>query len=137
MLVRNAVAGECPRSRGDYVPIEVADTGSGIPPEIAARVFEPFFTTKPLGSGTGLGLSQVQAMCESAGGCATVASRAGGGTRVLLFFKATFTVDAPKLRPPNQGPEAPGPNATRFILCSSALNRGSLRRACQRMSSLM
>ena len=88
LIARNAAEGECPKSRGDFVLFEVADTGSGIAPEIAARVFEPFFTTKPVGSGTGLGLSQVQAMCESAGGCATVAPRAGGGTRVLLFFKA-------------------------------------------------
>jgi len=88
VIVRNAVEGECPKSPASFVLFEVADTGRGIPPEIAARVFEPFFTTKPLGSGTGLGLSQVQAMCQSAGGCATVGPRAGGGTRVQLFFKA-------------------------------------------------
>ena len=88
VVVRNAVDAECPKTPGDFVLMEVADTGIGIPPEIAARVFEPFFTTKSAGSGTGLGLSQVQAMCESAGGAATVAPRAGGGTCVRLFFKA-------------------------------------------------
>ena len=85
---RNATDGESGKPGGRFVLLEFADNGKGIPPEIAARVFEPFFTTKPLGSGTGLGLSQVRAMCESAGGTASVAPRDGGGTRVLLYLKS-------------------------------------------------
>jgi len=100
VTVRNAAEGECPKAPGDFVLFEVADTGSGIPPEIAARVFEPFFTTKPVGSGTGLGLSQVQAMCESAGGFATVAPRVGGGTRMRLFFKAQGHIAANEMAAP-------------------------------------
>jgi CheY-like chemotaxis protein len=73
---------------GRFVLIEVADTGVGIPPELAERVFEPFFTTKSIGRGTGLGLSQVQALCQRAGGVARIAQRPGGGTRVLLYFPA-------------------------------------------------
>ena len=84
---RNASDGEWGKPGGPFVLLEFADNGKGIAPEIAARVFEPFFTTKPLGSGTGLGLSQVRAMCESAGGTASVAPRDGGGTRVLLYLK--------------------------------------------------
>ncbi|MGY4642483.1 ATP-binding protein [Cellulomonas sp. URHB0016] len=44
------------RTVDDWVEVEVADTGAGIPPEVLGRIFEPFFTTKPVGSGTGLGL---------------------------------------------------------------------------------
>ena len=56
-------------------------------PAAIGRAFEPFFTTKPLGQGTGLGLSQVQALCHSAGGSAHIDSRPGGGARVRLYFK--------------------------------------------------
>jgi signal transduction histidine kinase/CheY-like chemotaxis protein len=81
------------------VVIEVADSGSGIAPGIAARVFEPFFTTKPVGQGTGLGLSQVQALCQSSGGSARIEPRPGGGTRVLLTFPALSTDARPAVGP--------------------------------------
>jgi signal transduction histidine kinase/ActR/RegA family two-component response regulator len=76
-----------PGLSGEFVLIEVCDDGPGIDPAIADRVFEPFFTTKPIGQGTGLGLSQVQALCHSVGGAAFIESGPGGGTCVRLFMR--------------------------------------------------
>jgi signal transduction histidine kinase len=66
--------------------LEVSDTGEGIPPEIQARMFQPFFTTKPPGKGTGLGLTSVKHLMESAGGSIDVESTPGRGTRFQLRF---------------------------------------------------
>jgi CheY-like chemotaxis protein len=80
---------------GDFVVISVADSGTGIEPEVVERVFEPFFTTKPHGQGTGLGLSQVYGLCTQAGGTATIASVVGRGTEVKLFLRAVRKAHAP------------------------------------------
>jgi signal transduction histidine kinase/ActR/RegA family two-component response regulator len=77
---------------GDFVVISVADTGSGIDPQVVERVFEPFFTTKPHGQGTGLGLSQVYGLCTQAGGTARIESAPGHGTEVKLFLPAVDRV---------------------------------------------
>ncbi len=82
------------------VRVRAIDNGSGIAPEVLAKVFEPFFTTKPMGQGTGLGLSQVYGLCQRAGGTATVESQPGQGTTVSLFFPA---YDGP---PGESGPAA-------------------------------
>ncbi|MBW9107540.1 ATP-binding protein [Paraburkholderia phenoliruptrix] len=73
-------------AEGQYVVIEVTDTGSGIPPDIVTRVFDPFFTTKPIGKGTGLGLSQVYGIARQAGGTARLVSEEGVGTTVELWL---------------------------------------------------
>ena len=64
--------------------IDVADTGSGIAPELLDRIFEPFFTTKPAGSG--LGLAQVRSFVGHSGGALDVKSAVGGGTTISLLL---------------------------------------------------
>jgi two-component system, cell cycle sensor histidine kinase and response regulator CckA len=71
---------------GDYVRIEVADTGTGIPPEILGKIYDPFFTTKPVGQGTGLGLATVYGIVKQTGGFITVDSEIGKGTAFRIFL---------------------------------------------------
>ena len=71
---------------GDYVCITVADTGVGMPPEVAARATEPFFSTKPHGKGTGLGLAQVYGIARQSGGTLRIESRESEGTMVRILL---------------------------------------------------
>jgi two-component system, cell cycle sensor histidine kinase and response regulator CckA len=86
---------------GDYVRVDVIDTGVGIPADIQARIFEPFFTTKPKDVGTGLGLSTVYGVVKQSGGYITVESEPGTGSTFSVFLaraepsQATPTGDLP------------------------------------------
>jgi two-component system cell cycle sensor histidine kinase/response regulator CckA len=70
----------------DYVLVEVADTGSGIAPEIIDKIFEPFFSTKDVGKGTGLGLSTVYGIVKQTGGFVYPESELGKGTSFRIFL---------------------------------------------------
>lgn len=80
---------------GDYIRVTVADTGTGMSPEILARAGEPFFTTKPVGRGTGLGLAMARSFAEGSGGRMTIESRPGAGTRIALWLPALAEVAEP------------------------------------------
>jgi len=71
---------------GRYLHLSVTDTGSGMPPEVAAKAFEPFFTTKPMGQGTGLGLSMIYGFARQSGGQLRLRSMPGEGTTVCLYL---------------------------------------------------
>jgi two-component system, cell cycle sensor histidine kinase and response regulator CckA len=70
----------------EYVRIDVADTGTGIPADIVDKIFEPFFSTKEVGKGTGLGLSTVYGIVKQTGGFIYVDSEAGRGTSFHIFL---------------------------------------------------
>jgi len=71
---------------GDYAVIQVADTGTGIAPDLLTKIFEPFYTTKKLGEGTGLGLSTAYGIVKQSGGFIFVDSVLGQGTQFQLYF---------------------------------------------------
>ncbi len=79
-------AARCDIPEGQYLSVCVTDTGTGMTPEVAARVFEPFFTTKPLGEGTGLGLSMIYGFARQSGGHVRIQSEVGLGTTVCLYL---------------------------------------------------
>jgi two-component system cell cycle sensor histidine kinase/response regulator CckA len=78
--------GDAVMPAGDYVRIQVNDTGSGIAPDIIERIFEPFFSTKQIGSGTGLGLSTVYGIVKQTGGFVFVDSMPGQGSTFSIYL---------------------------------------------------
>jgi CheY-like chemotaxis protein len=73
---------------GAFLVITIADTGSGMTPEVLNRIWEPFFTTKGEGKGTGLGLSTVRGIAAAHNGFVTVATQVGRGTSFSVFLPA-------------------------------------------------
>ncbi|VVP69164.1 Sensor histidine kinase RcsC [Pseudomonas fluorescens] len=71
---------------GQYLSLCVADTGTGMTPEVIAKAFDPFFTTKPIGQGTGLGLSMIYGFARQSGGQARIHSEVGKGATVTIYL---------------------------------------------------
>jgi PAS domain S-box-containing protein len=86
---------------GEFVTIEVSDTGDGIAAEFLPRIFEPFFTTKAVGRGTGLGLATVYAIVKRYGGLIDVDTAIGRGTTIIVYL------------PPSEGTVTPSPPAAK------------------------
>ncbi len=110
LATANTPGGACPRMAGlpagDYVHVEVTDTGHGMSAEVARQAMEPFYTTKPRGQGTGLGLATSYGVIKQAGGDLVIDSNPGHGTTMHIYLPAT---DQPAQPPP---PAAPGTAAS-------------------------
>jgi len=93
---------------GRYARLRVSDTGTGMPPEVLARVFEPFFTTKPAGKGTGLGLATFYGIITGADGYPQIYSEPGFGTTITGLLPATGEKTARSEAPPAETPRGRG-----------------------------
>jgi hypothetical protein len=88
IAVRNAVINEASDAvqPGEYVALEVSDTGTGIPEDVLGQVFDPCFATEELGQGTGIGLATCHAIAKQANGDIQVESRMGSGTTLTVWL---------------------------------------------------
>jgi len=95
---------------GGFAMIEVSDTGTGMAPEIVARIYEPFFTTKAADKGTGLGLSMVFGFVQQSGGHIDVSSEPGTGTAFRLYVPRSARAGSaePTLAAPVSEPRGDG-----------------------------
>jgi CheY-like chemotaxis protein len=93
-----SVSGDIPP--GSYVVLSVADTGTGIPPEVLPRIFEPLFSTKPPDKGTGLGLSTVAGIIKKHNGFIQLQSEVGKGTEFRIYLPAALAAEMDKSKEP-------------------------------------
>jgi CheY-like chemotaxis protein len=100
---------------GQFAMIAISDTGTGMTPDVAARVFDPFFTTKPSGKGTGLGLSQVYGFVKQSRGHIKIYSELGAGTTVKIYLPR-LAGDARAIKPVTAEPVRTGERSEVVLL---------------------
>lgn len=84
--------------KGDYVLIEIEDTGCGIDKKHIGKIFEPFYSTKEIGAGTGLGLSTVYGIIKQTDGYVYVSSKVGKGTKFSIFLRGYENIQKPEVQ---------------------------------------
>jgi signal transduction histidine kinase len=104
----------------EFVEIVVADDGEGMPEEVLSQAFIPYFTTKPAGSGTGLGLPQVQRFVEGRDGAVGIESGLGAGTLVRLFLPRVQAAGLPSSIVGTEIAYTPSPNGGVFHVINPA-----------------
>ncbi len=119
---------------GDYVLLEVSDTGQGMDENTLAHIFDPFFTTKGVGEGTGLGLSTVYGIVQAHGGHITCQSRPKGGTtfRIYLPVMRDAEIQQAAPLPPPSPPAAQGRGETVLVVDDEADVLNILKEALER-----
>ena len=120
-----AASGREDLPRGDYVRIQVSDTGVGMDAETRDRLFEPFFTTKPPGEGTGLGLSTAYGIIRQSGGTVDVDSTPNKGTTFNIYLpRESREAEAPAPEPASAGARG---SETVLVVEDSAVLRSLIR----------
>ena len=112
---------------GVYSVVAIEDSGSGMPPEVLARVFEPFFTTKAAEGGTGLGLSMVYGFAKQSGGAVSITSVVGKGTTVQLLLPSAPS-DRPARSPQDDAAGEAAVARTILVVEDEAAVRDTVRR---------
>ena len=115
---------------GPHACVTVADTGTGIAPDLLENIFEPFFTTKEMGDGTGLGLASVHGTVTQAGGRVVVESTLGQGSTFRVYLPAA-PEDAPSPSAAPEAPAAPVAGGTETVLLCE--DEAPLRALLERM----
>jgi signal transduction histidine kinase/DNA-binding response OmpR family regulator len=112
---------------GEYVLIEVIDSGTGIVPEIFSSIFEPFFTTKEAGRGSGLGLSMVFGFVTQSGGHLAVQSEVDHGSTFRIYLPCTRVVDTRPVIAPDLPPVVGGDGVVLVVEDNTPLRRATAR----------